>query len=282
MGRASSVPSDTLRGGRSPAVVICPRSGARVDTGSPGPRELRLNPAMMMLLLSAGCALGARGRCEGGQLRGRTRRAWSRPPGRGAFPRVGAAPASPRGNGLGSPAPLPARARLDSPASGGSTPRGRRCGGGHVTPPPRGGAGAGAAAAGRRGAGSAMSLRERSAGGAAAVEAGEDAAATLAEPDGPDRCLSLLPWDRFSAWLHCVCVVGFDLELGQAVEVREAAGAARLRRGAGRRAGLGGLVGTAPCGGGRLCGRAPPESGTSSGAGVARRRGKLGGVLREM
>uniref|UniRef100_A0A6Q2XC32 UDENN domain-containing protein n=1 Tax=Esox lucius TaxID=8010 RepID=A0A6Q2XC32_ESOLU len=29
----------------------------------------------------------------------------------------------------------------------------------------------------------------------------------------------LLPWDRFSAWLHCICVVGFDLELGQAVEV---------------------------------------------------------------
>uniref|UniRef100_A0AAZ3NNF6 UDENN domain-containing protein n=1 Tax=Oncorhynchus tshawytscha TaxID=74940 RepID=A0AAZ3NNF6_ONCTS len=28
----------------------------------------------------------------------------------------------------------------------------------------------------------------------------------------------LLPWDRFSAWLHCICVVGFDLELGQAVE----------------------------------------------------------------
>ncbi|KAG2470386.1 DEN6A protein, partial [Polypterus senegalus] len=28
----------------------------------------------------------------------------------------------------------------------------------------------------------------------------------------------LLPWDRFSCWLHCVCVVGFDLELGQAVE----------------------------------------------------------------
>ncbi|XP_068264903.1 protein DENND6A isoform X2 [Nyctibius grandis] len=57
-----------------------------------------------------------------------------------------------------------------------------------------------------------MSLRERSPSGA--VEAGEDAAA----PDGPDRCLSLLPWDRFSTWLHCVCVVGFDLELGQAVE----------------------------------------------------------------
>ncbi|XP_068197747.1 DENN/MADD domain containing 6Aa [Antennarius striatus] len=29
----------------------------------------------------------------------------------------------------------------------------------------------------------------------------------------------LLPWDRFSTWLHCLCVVGFDLELGQAVEV---------------------------------------------------------------
>uniref|UniRef100_A0A8C0H279 DENN domain containing 6A n=1 Tax=Chelonoidis abingdonii TaxID=106734 RepID=A0A8C0H279_CHEAB len=43
-------------------------------------------------------------------------------------------------------------------------------------------------------------------------EAEEEAAA-------PGRCLSLLPWDRFSAWLHCVCVVGFDLELGQAVEV---------------------------------------------------------------
>ncbi|KAM9276945.1 protein DENND6A isoform 2-T2 [Morus bassanus] len=68
-----------------------------------------------------------------------------------------------------------------------------------------------------------MSLRERGPGGAAAVEAGEDAAAgavlALAEADGPERWLSLLPWDRFSAWLHCVCVVGFDLELGQAVEV---------------------------------------------------------------
>uniref|UniRef100_A0A4W6FWC9 DENN/MADD domain containing 6Aa n=1 Tax=Lates calcarifer TaxID=8187 RepID=A0A4W6FWC9_LATCA len=34
----------------------------------------------------------------------------------------------------------------------------------------------------------------------------------------PEEAL-LLPWDRFSAWLHCICVVGFDLELGQAVEV---------------------------------------------------------------
>ncbi|XP_043934710.1 protein DENND6A isoform X2 [Protopterus annectens] len=31
-------------------------------------------------------------------------------------------------------------------------------------------------------------------------------------------CMSL-PWDHFSSWLHCICVVGFDLELGQAVEV---------------------------------------------------------------
>ncbi|KAG5274206.1 hypothetical protein AALO_G00133490 [Alosa alosa] len=40
--------------------------------------------------------------------------------------------------------------------------------------------------------------------------------------DGPGEEESdqlFLPWDRFSAWLHCICVVGFDLELGQAVEV---------------------------------------------------------------
>uniref|UniRef100_A0A8B9QVF9 DENN domain containing 6A n=1 Tax=Anas platyrhynchos TaxID=8839 RepID=A0A8B9QVF9_ANAPL len=49
----------------------------------------------------------------------------------------------------------------------------------------------------------------RDGGGGAGAEGGRDA-----EP-----CLALLPWDRFSAWLHCVCVVGFDLELGQAVEV---------------------------------------------------------------
>lgn len=38
--------------------------------------------------------------------------------------------------------------------------------------------------------------------------------------DEPEEAL-LLPWDRFSSWLHCICVVGFDLELGQAVEVRQ-------------------------------------------------------------
>lgn len=42
-------------------------------------------------------------------------------------------------------------------------------------------------------------------------------------PGGDDETEEalLLPWDRFSAWLHCICVVGFDLELGQAVEVRQ-------------------------------------------------------------
>ncbi|XP_067915396.1 protein DENND6B isoform X2 [Heterodontus francisci] len=28
-----------------------------------------------------------------------------------------------------------------------------------------------------------------------------------------------IPWDRFSAWLECICVVTFDLELGQAIEL---------------------------------------------------------------
>lgn len=28
------------------------------------------------------------------------------------------------------------------------------------------------------------------------------------------------PWARFSSWLECACVVTFDLELGQAIEVR--------------------------------------------------------------
>lgn len=31
----------------------------------------------------------------------------------------------------------------------------------------------------------------------------------------------LLPkeWQRLSEWIHCICVVTFDLELGQAMEV---------------------------------------------------------------
>lgn len=33
--------------------------------------------------------------------------------------------------------------------------------------------------------------------------------------------ISKLPvrWDRFSSWIHCICIVTFDLELGQAIEV---------------------------------------------------------------
>lgn len=27
-------------------------------------------------------------------------------------------------------------------------------------------------------------------------------------------------WESFSNWIHCICVVTFDLELGQALEVR--------------------------------------------------------------
>ena len=30
---------------------------------------------------------------------------------------------------------------------------------------------------------------------------------------------TILPWNRFSNWINCVCVVTFDLELGQAIEV---------------------------------------------------------------
>ncbi|XP_050414225.1 protein DENND6B isoform X2 [Patella vulgata] len=30
---------------------------------------------------------------------------------------------------------------------------------------------------------------------------------------------TILPWDKFSNWLHCACVVTFDLELGQAMEL---------------------------------------------------------------
>ena len=36
--------------------------------------------------------------------------------------------------------------------------------------------------------------------------------ASLASP-------TILPWDKYSNWLHCACIVTFDLELGQAMEV---------------------------------------------------------------
>ncbi|XP_036432666.1 protein DENND6B [Colossoma macropomum] len=37
-----------------------------------------------------------------------------------------------------------------------------------------------------------------------------------AETSAAETCV---PWSRFSAWLECVCVVTFDLELGQAIEL---------------------------------------------------------------
>ncbi|XP_074813821.1 protein DENND6A isoform X2 [Natator depressus] len=61
-----------------------------------------------------------------------------------------------------------------------------------------------------------MAVREQSQSGALSAASRSPCEA---EEAALGRCLSLLPWDRFSAWLHCVCVVGFDLELGQAVEV---------------------------------------------------------------
>uniref|UniRef100_A0A671KEU0 Protein DENND6B-like n=1 Tax=Sinocyclocheilus anshuiensis TaxID=1608454 RepID=A0A671KEU0_9TELE len=44
--------------------------------------------------------------------------------------------------------------------------------------------------------------------------------------EGPSKAAATntevpVPWTRFSAWLECVCVVTFDLELGQAIEVHK-------------------------------------------------------------
>uniref|UniRef100_A0A8C7HFA0 DENN/MADD domain containing 6Aa n=1 Tax=Oncorhynchus kisutch TaxID=8019 RepID=A0A8C7HFA0_ONCKI len=50
------------------------------------------------------------------------------------------------------------------------------------------------------------------------MENSEEITLTVGPGGEEDTDPLLLPWDRFSAWLHCICVVGFDLELGQAVE----------------------------------------------------------------
>ena len=34
-----------------------------------------------------------------------------------------------------------------------------------------------------------------------------------------NKTSTILPWDRFQNWFHCICIVTFDLELGQAMEV---------------------------------------------------------------
>uniref|UniRef100_A0A8C6E1P7 DENN domain containing 6B n=1 Tax=Moschus moschiferus TaxID=68415 RepID=A0A8C6E1P7_MOSMO len=52
------------------------------------------------------------------------------------------------------------------------------------------------------------------------------------------------PWARFSAWLECVCVVTFDLELGQALEVRGPRAGAGLAAEGGSRAVAGGGCGS--------------------------------------
>ena len=31
--------------------------------------------------------------------------------------------------------------------------------------------------------------------------------------------VSVLPWERLAEWIHCFCVVTFDLEIGQMIEV---------------------------------------------------------------
>uniref|UniRef100_A0A4W5PTB7 Uncharacterized protein n=1 Tax=Hucho hucho TaxID=62062 RepID=A0A4W5PTB7_9TELE len=56
-------------------------------------------------------------------------------------------------------------------------------------------------------------------GGGVSISPAEEITLTAGPGGEEDAEPLLLPWDRFSAWLHCICVVGFDLELGQAVEV---------------------------------------------------------------
>uniref|UniRef100_A0A8C4RUB1 DENN/MADD domain containing 6B n=1 Tax=Erpetoichthys calabaricus TaxID=27687 RepID=A0A8C4RUB1_ERPCA len=44
-------------------------------------------------------------------------------------------------------------------------------------------------------------------------------ARTYAKSEKSVSAASRMPWARFSCWVECVCVVTFDLELGQAIEV---------------------------------------------------------------
>lgn len=46
---------------------------------------------------------------------------------------------------------------------------------------------------------------------------------TSKEPDGVNinkEEVKYEKWERFSNWVHCICIVTFDLELGQAIEVQ--------------------------------------------------------------
>lgn len=55
-------------------------------------------------------------------------------------------------------------------------------------------------------------------------QAGGGLGTTRSTSSGRAARASAIPWARFSAWLECVCVVTFDLELGQALEVSCPAG----------------------------------------------------------
>ncbi|XP_040609921.1 protein DENND6B isoform X6 [Mesocricetus auratus] len=50
-------------------------------------------------------------------------------------------------------------------------------------------------------------------------QAGGGLGTTRSTSSGRAARASAIPWARFSAWLECVCVVTFDLELGQALEL---------------------------------------------------------------
>ncbi|BFZ08313.1 hypothetical protein BsWGS_11351 [Bradybaena similaris] len=41
----------------------------------------------------------------------------------------------------------------------------------------------------------------------------------LIEDDADNKSFAVLPWDNFSNWIYCACIVTFDLELGQAMEL---------------------------------------------------------------
>jgi len=44
---------------------------------------------------------------------------------------------------------------------------------------------------------------------------------TSKEPDNAYAMeeVTYAKWERFNNWVHCICIVTFDLELGQAIEV---------------------------------------------------------------
>ncbi|KAG8185762.1 hypothetical protein JTE90_000745 [Oedothorax gibbosus] len=46
-----------------------------------------------------------------------------------------------------------------------------------------------------------------------------DSSPTFSSFQNNKQDVSVLPWDRFSRWVYCICVVTFDLELGQAMEM---------------------------------------------------------------